>query len=282
MSRGRRRTPRRPAAEGADNAAGALSWVHGIHAVQALLANHPGRLHRLLASESRNDRRLAALIEQAQQVGVVIERVAAEVLEAQAPGVLHQGILAQVEIPAPMDEYALQALVQRCERPPLLLILDGVQDPRNLGACLRSADAAGVDAVVMPNRRAAPLTATAVKVASGAAASVPIAEVVNLARVLRWLKDQGIRVIGTAGGVEKPVWQAELAGGLALVVGGEGAGLRHLTRELCDELVSLPMAGVAESLNVSVATGVCLYEALRQRSLVTPSRVGPAGLPPPG
>ncbi|MCC5869360.1 MAG: 23S rRNA (guanosine(2251)-2'-O)-methyltransferase RlmB [Gammaproteobacteria bacterium] len=282
MSRGRRRAARRPAAQSADSAAGGLSWVHGIHAVGSMLAHHPQRLQRLLASESRHDRRLTALVEQAQAAGVPIERVPAEVLEAQAPGALHQGILAQVEIPAPMDEYALQALVQRCEGPPLLLILDGVQDPRNLGACLRSADAAGVDAVVMPSRRAAPLTATAVKVASGAAASVPIAEVVNLARVLRWLKDQGIRVIGTAGGAERPVWQAELAGGLALVVGGEGAGLRHLTRQLCDELVSLPMAGVAESLNVSVATGVCLYEALRQRSLVTAARGGASGLPPQG
>ncbi len=281
MSRGRRRAGRRPPAEGADSAAGGVSWVHGIHAVQAMLATHPQRLRRLLASEARNDRRLAALVEQAQQAGLSIERVPAEALEALAAGSLHQGVMAQVEIPAPMDEYALQALVERCVRPPLVLILDGVQDPRNLGACLRSADAAGVDVVVMPSRRAAPLTATAVKVASGAAASVPIAQVVNLARVLRWLKDEGIRVIGTAGTAERPVWQAELTGGLALVLGGEGTGLRHLTRELCDEVISLPMAGVVDSLNVSVAAGICLYEALRQRSAATPIEPTAAGLPPP-
>jgi len=253
--------PARPAGAASEG----IDWVYGIHAVSALLTHAPQRVRRLLVSEAREDRRHAALLEQARTAGIAVERVAADVLQAQAAGAVHQGAIAQVEIPQPMDEYALQALVQRCARPPLLLVLDGVQDPRNLGACLRSADAAGVDAVIMPQRRAASLTAAAVKTASGAAASVPIAQVVNLARVLRWLKEQGVWVVGAAGNAPQSLWQADLAGPLALVLGGEGGGLRHLTRELCDQLISLPMAGVAESLNVSVATGVCLYEAQRQR-----------------
>jgi 23S rRNA (guanosine2251-2'-O)-methyltransferase len=240
-------------------------WVYGLHSVRALLASAPARLRRVLMDSARRDRRHADLLAAARSAGVTVERVDAASLERLAPGAVHQGVLAEVEIPQPMDEHALALHLQRCAHPPLVLVLDGVQDPRNLGACLRSADAAGVDAVVIPMRRAAPLTAAAIKTASGAAAHVRVAQVVNLARVLRGLREQGVRVVGAAAEGRCTLWEADLSGPLALVMGGEGQGLRHLTRELCDQLVSLPMAGVAESLNVSVATGVCLYEAVRQR-----------------
>jgi 23S rRNA (guanosine2251-2'-O)-methyltransferase len=172
-----------------------------------------------------------------------------------------------VEIPAAGDERRLDALLDGLEGPAFLLVLDGVQDPHNLGACLRSADAAGVHAVVAPRERAAGLTPTACKVASGAAERIPFVQVTNLARTLRGLsEDRGLRIVGAAGEAATLLYDADLRGGLALVMGGEEKGLRRLTRERCDQLVRLPMQGTVESLNVSVAAGICLFEALRQRS----------------
>jgi 23S rRNA (guanosine2251-2'-O)-methyltransferase len=165
-----------------------------------------------------------------------------------------------------LGEGALDDLLDRLDGPPLLLILDGVQDPHNLGACLRTSDAAGVSAVIVPRDRAAGLSPTVRKVASGAAESVPLIQVTNLARTLRWLRERGIWVIGTDDQATKSAYQVDLKGPLAIVLGAEGAGVRRLTRENCDDLVSLPMLGVVESLNVSVAAGVLLYEAVRQRS----------------
>jgi 23S rRNA (guanosine2251-2'-O)-methyltransferase len=162
----------------------------------------------------------------------------------------------------------LKALLKRLDVPPFLLILDGVQDPHNLGACLRSADGAGVHAVVTPRDRSASLTPTVRKVASGAAETVPFIQVANLARTLKWLKGEGVWLIGTAGEATQSLYQADLRGALAIVMGGEGKGLRRLTREQCDSLVRLPMAGSVESLNVSVASGISLYEAVRQRGNV--------------
>ena len=182
-----------------------------------------------------------------------------------ADGVNHQGVLAWVRSPKPRLEKDLPDLLQGLDRPPFLLILDGVQDPHNLGACLRTADAAGVHAVIAPKDNAAGLTPTVCKVASGAAETVAYVQVTNLARAMDRLKEQGIWLTGTAGEATTDVYQADLKGPLGLVMGAEGSGLRRLTRERCDHLVRLPMLGRVESLNVSVATGICLYEALRQR-----------------
>lgn len=181
-------------------------------------------------------------------------------------GLRHQGVLARMQAPAPGNESDLLELLTGLETPPLLLVLDGVQDPRNLGACLRSADAAGVHAVVVPRDRAAELTAVARKTAAGAAESVPLFVVTNLARCLRELRSAGVWLVGLAGEAETDLYQARLTGPLAMVLGAEGSGLRRLTREHCDELLRIPMAGSVESLNVSAATAVCLFEALRQRS----------------
>jgi 23S rRNA (guanosine2251-2'-O)-methyltransferase len=187
-------------------------------------------------------------------------------LDTRQPGVNHQGVVATTQAPAALDEKALKTLIEDLQEPPLLLILNGVQDPHNLGACLRSADAAGVHAVIAPKDRSVGLTPTACKVASGAAETVPLVQVTNLARTLRWLQDEaGIWVVGTAGETDTLLYDADLQGPLALVMGAEGKGMRRLTREACDALVCLPMAGSVESLNVSVAAGICLFEAVRQR-----------------
>jgi 23S rRNA (guanosine2251-2'-O)-methyltransferase len=177
----------------------------------------------------------------------------------------HQGACLQIRVVGVMGEGALDDLLDALTTPPLLLVLDGVQDPHNLGACMRTADAAGVAAVVVPKDRAAGLSATVRKVASGAAESVPLIQVTNLARTLRWLKEREIWIVGTDDQAEHSLYGAKLTGPLAIVLGAEGTGLRRLTRENCDALVSIPMRGIVESLNVSVATGVLLYEALRQR-----------------
>ena len=174
-------------------------------------------------------------------------------------------------VAAALSENELPQFLDGLGKPPLLLILDGVQDPHNLGACLRSADAAGVDAVILPKDHSAPLNATARKVACGAAETVPVVRVTNLARTLRAIRDAGVWLYGAAGEAQQALYDVDLSGPVALVLGGEGKGLRRLTREQCDLLVKLPMAGKVESLNVSVATGVALYEAVRQR---TGSRAG--------
>jgi 23S rRNA (guanosine2251-2'-O)-methyltransferase len=195
-----------------------------------------------------------------------LEEAGRDRLDRLAGGTGHQGIAAQVNAPAALGEKALDELLTALEEPPLLLVLDGVQDPHNLGACLRSADAAGAHAVIAPRDRAAGLTPVACKVASGAAESVPFIQVTNLARTLRHLRDGWqVRVVGTAGEAETLLYDADLTGPLALVMGSEEKGLRRLTREQCDLLVRLPMAGAVESLNVSVAAGVALFEAVRQR-----------------
>jgi 23S rRNA (guanosine2251-2'-O)-methyltransferase len=186
-------------------------------------------------------------------------------LDAIAGGGRHQGVVAFVAAQARTHslEEVLDALDPK--RPALFLVLDGVQDPHNLGACLRVADAAGVDAVIAPKDRAAGLSAAAVKVASGAADTVPYVTVTNLARALRTLKEAGVWVVGAAGEAQKSLYECDLAGPVAWVLGAEGEGLRRLTRELCDELVRIPMLGAIKSLNVSVAAGVCLYETVRRR-----------------
>ena len=208
---------------------------------------------------------MAAIRRLADGKGVRTGTRAANDLDRMAGGGVHQGVVAEVTDVAVPGEGELDDIVRAAGPAVLLLVLDGIQDPHNLGACLRTADAAGVHAVIAPRDRAAGLTAVARKVAAGAAESVPFIQVTNLARTLAHLKQLGVWIVGTAGQAELDLYQADLKGPLALVMGSEGAGLRRLTREACDFTVRLPMRGVVESLNVSVATGVVLYEVVRQR-----------------
>jgi 23S rRNA (guanosine2251-2'-O)-methyltransferase len=241
--------------------------AYGIHAVRALLTRHPHRVRQLwLREEGESASRLQELRRLALAAGVATHVAVDDELDRLAGGERHQGAVADV-IPRAGDpetqlEEALEALG---DTPGLLLVLDGVTDPHNLGACLRSADAAGVAAVIVPRDRAAGLTPVVRKVAAGAADNVPLIAVVNLARTLRELKERGLWLVGTADEAQRTLYDVDLTGPTVLVMGSEGEGMRRLTREACDELVSIPMAGAAESLNVSVATGVALFEAVRQR-----------------
>ncbi|MEH6558331.1 MAG: 23S rRNA (guanosine(2251)-2'-O)-methyltransferase RlmB [Oceanicoccus sp.] len=239
-------------------------WVFGIHAVEALLQRQSNRVEELWLQQGRNDKRINELQLHAQQVGVKCKTVPREELDKQVEG-RHQGVVALTKPAQTLRDRDLKEMLESLDHAPLLLILDGVTDPHNLGACLRTADAAGVDAVIAPKDNSAPLNATVRKVACGAAEMVPYIQVTNLARTMKDLQDRGIWITGTAGEAEQSVYQANLTGPVALVMGAEGKGMRRLTRENCDYLVNLPMAGSVSSLNVSVATGVCLFEAVRQR-----------------
>ena len=249
--------------------------VYGLHAVQALLARHPARVRRVLLARGREDPRAATLEQQARAARIGVERVAGDALARLVGEVVHQGVVAEVEpLPPWREEQLLEAVA--AARDPLVLALDGVQDPHNLGACLRTADACAVLAVVVPKDRAAPLNATARKVAAGAAETTPVATVTNLARTLKLLKDAGLWVVGADAGGDKPAAEVDLTGPRVLVMGAEGTGLRELTRRHCDWLARLPSLGAVESLNVSVATGMLLYEAIRQRSAEGRPGPGPA------
>jgi 23S rRNA (guanosine2251-2'-O)-methyltransferase len=242
-------------------------WVAGIHAVRTALKHGADRVEELLVDGRRNDRRLRAVLDEARQLGVTVTESDRKALDRLSAGANHQGVVARTAIPTARNEADLDELLAALKQPPLLLVLDGVTDPHNLGACLRTADAAGVHAVIAPRDKSVGLTPVVCKVASGAAESVPFVQVTNLARTLRHLQEAfGVFLVGAAGESDRSLYQADLTGPLALVMGAEGAGMRRLTREHCDLLVALPMLGGVESLNVSVATGVCLYEALRQRS----------------
>ena len=239
--------------------------VFGLHAVSGLLQRSPAKITALLVQDNRDDARMAEVLALAEQAHVPVRRLARRELDECVPGVSHQGVVAEMGSSAGLGEKELPAFLERLEVPPFLLVLDSVQDPHNLGACLRSADAAGVHAVIIPKDKSAPLTGTVRKVACGAADALPVVRVTNLARTLKSLRDQGIWIYGAAGEAEKSIYDTDLTGPLALVLGGEGKGLRRLTREHCDQLVSIPLTGSVSSLNVSVATGVCLFEARRQR-----------------
>ena len=239
--------------------------VSGINSVRTALKFGAAGVASLWLDRRRRDRRLAELAALARAAGVPVEPVGREALERAAGGANHQGALAWVRTPAARAEHDLDALLDGCAGPPLLLVLDGVTDPHNLGACLRSADGAGVAAVIAPKDKAVGLTPVAVKVASGAAESVPFVQVTNLARTLEALQRRGIWTVGLSDTAPASLFATDLGGPLALVLGGEGSGLRRLTAERCDLLAALPMRGRVESLNVSVAAGICLYESLRQR-----------------
>lgn len=243
-----------------------MELIYGLHAVDALLRQQPEQVQCLWVQAGRNDKRMAAVLELARNQGVRVETLARAELDGKVEG-RHQGVVAQVHGGSRQwDEQALFQLLDDLDHPPLVLVLDGVTDPHNLGACLRSADAAGVDAVIVPKDKSADLTPTVRKVACGAAETMPFVRVTNLARTLAGLKERGIWLYGAAGEAENTLYNSDLTGPAALVMGAEGAGLRRLTREACDFLVKLPMAGSVSSLNVSVATGVCLFEVVRQRT----------------
>jgi 23S rRNA (guanosine2251-2'-O)-methyltransferase len=238
--------------------------VFGIHAVQALLSRAPQRVISLYCLQGRADKRLQALLDLAAGEQLPIEWQSRQELDALVEG-NHQGVVARVRAAKEYKSADLDALLDSLSEPPFLLVLDGVTDPHNLGACLRTAEAAGVHAVIAPKDNAAGLTPVARKVSCGAAEIVPYVAVTNLARQLRALQDRGVWLIGAAGEAEQSIYQLDCTGPLAIVMGAEGSGLRRLTRECCDYLAHIPMAGSVSSLNVSVATGVCLFEALRQR-----------------
>jgi len=246
-------------------------FVYGLHAVAAVVARAPERVLELWLAQAREDQRIRRLDEAARAVGLRVTAAAPGALAKLVGEVSHQGAVAAVRpLPLWSDDELLVAVERasagdQAADPPFLLVLDGVTDPHNLGACLRAADAAGVHAVVIPRDRSATVDGVVRKVAAGAAESVPVASVTNLARTLDALKERGVWVVGTDGAAEQTLFSADLKRSLALVLGAEGDGMRRLTRERCDFLVKIPMAGQVESLNVSVAAGVALFEARRQR-----------------
>jgi 23S rRNA (guanosine2251-2'-O)-methyltransferase len=239
--------------------------VYGLHAVRAILARHPERVLQVRIAEGRDDPRTRALEELAREKGRPVGRADASALRQSVGDVVHQGVIAEVSPLAPWSEDDLLAALTRANNP-LLLALDGVQDPHNLGACLRTADACGALAVIGPRDRAAQLTPAARKVAAGAAESTPFVSCTNLGRTLDLLKQAGLWVFGAEAQAPKEAFEVDLGGGAVLVLGGEGSGLRQSTRQRCDFLVRLPQLGAVESLNVSVAAGMLLYEAVRQRA----------------
>ncbi|MFT6288330.1 MAG: 23S rRNA (guanosine2251-2'-O)-methyltransferase [Alcanivorax sp.] len=251
-----------------------MQYIYGIHAVDSLLRNNPKSVQQLWVQQGREDRRINSVVELAHNQGVPVAREPRKALDNLVVG-RHQGVVAET-LDAPIhgevgqsnvwQEADLLRFVENLQEPCLLLMLDGVTDPHNLGACLRSADAAGVHAVVVPKDKSADLTPIVRKVACGAAEVVPFVRVTNLSRTMDALKERGVWLFGAAGEAEKSIYNSDLTDSSAIVMGAEGAGLRRLTREHCDHLIKLPMAGSVSSLNVSVASGVCLFEAIRQRA----------------
>ncbi|WP_313085502.1 23S rRNA (guanosine(2251)-2'-O)-methyltransferase RlmB [Pseudomonas sp.] len=241
-----------------------LEKVYGLHAVEALLRHHPKRVKQVWLAEGRGDPRAQALLQLAEQERVRVGQCERREMDAWVEGV-HQGVVAEVSPSQVWGDAMLDELLDRTEAQPLLLVLDGVTDPHNLGACLRTADAAGALAVIIPKDKSATLNATVRKVACGAAEVIPLVAVTNLARTLEKLQQRGLWIVGTAGEAEQELYDQDLSGPIVLVMGAEGKGMRRLTREHCDFLVRLPMSGSVSSLNVSVASGVCLFEAMRQR-----------------
>lgn len=244
--------------------------LFGIHAVQAALEYSPQKISRAWVDNQRQDARLKQLIDELLSLGIQPEKTERKKLERMADGKNHQGIVVAVELPAMHGEDDLKQAVQALTEPAFYLVLDQVQDPHNLGACLRTADAVGAHGIIVTKDNAAGITPTVCKVASGAAETVPVYQVTNLARVLRWLKEQNIWIMGAAGEAEQTIYEMNLDMPLALVMGAEGSGMRHLTRQHCDFLVKIPMAGQVESLNVSVAAGVLMYEVFRQKHTKLP------------
>lgn len=245
-------------------------WISGINAVASALEHDIANVREVLIEAGNRNARVVEIEDNARRREVPVRRVTHQALEGIAGGLRHQGVIARYEAAKPREESELPGLIEAAAGKALLLVLDGVQDPHNLGACLRSAAAAGVTAVVMPKDKAAPLNATVRKTSAGAADRIPVIAVTNLARSLRAIKDAGVWVYGMDGEAPDPIYRTDLSGNVAIVLGGEGEGMRRLTREHCDGLVRIPMPGEMESLNVSVATGIALFEAVRQRQGAAP------------
>jgi len=246
-----------------------MDLVFGLHAVESLIKNNRQSITELLVLKGRHDKRLSRLMRQAK--GLPFRQVTRKELDAVAQSESHQGIIAYSKLTAEesrtrlIKENELPSFIESIAGVPLILLLDGVTDPHNFGACLRSADAAGVNLVITPKDKSVGLTSSVRKVACGAAETMPICQVTNLARTMEMLKDSGIWIAGAAGEAEDSLYNIDYKGPMAIVMGAEGSGLRRLTREKCDYLIKIPMAGEVSSLNVSVATGICLYEVVRQR-----------------
>jgi len=243
-----------------------LETVYGLHSVSALLTSTPERVVELRVQKERQDKRLQQILALAEQNGISIQTQNRNSLDKLVDG-NHQGVVAMTTPGLSFSEDDLDVIIGSSPQPILLLVLDGVTDPHNLGACIRSAEAAGAAAVVAPKDNSASLTPSARKTASGAADIVPYITVTNLARTLTRIQELGVWVIGAAGEAELELYECDMTGSVALVMGAEGKGLRRLTRETCDYLAKLPMAGSVSSLNVSVAAGIFLFEAVRQRSV---------------
>ena len=239
--------------------------ITGIHAVESVLKNDPDNITQVWIAENKRNLRVKELINHAQKRGLIAHRSDMAQLDKLAKTHQHQGVVAEYNAPASYNENDLLDLLENIESTPLLLVLDGVTDPHNLGACLRTAEGAGVHAVIAPKDNAVGLTPAARKVASGAAETVPFVQVTNLVRTMEKIKKMGIWFIGTSDKASGDLYTQNFKAPTAIVMGAEGKGLRRLTEEHCDELISIPMAGQVSSLNVSVATGVCLYEVVRQR-----------------
>ena len=241
------------------------SKLFGLHSVQAALDYSPEKIHKAWVDSGRQDKRLTQAVDDLLALGIEPEKVDKKRLDRLADNNNHQGIVIEVEMPGELSESDLKTAVESLSETALFLVLDNVQDPHNLGACLRTADATGVHGVIITKDNATGITPTVCKVASGAAETVPVYQVTNLARTLRWLKGEGLWIMGAAGETAQTAYKTDFTVPMALVVGAEGKGLRRLTKEQCDVLVSVPMLGQVDSLNLSVATGVLLYEAVRQR-----------------
>ena len=242
----------------------------GIHAVTAVLTHNPGRVSQLYVNEKRRNNRLDPLLELANNLQLPVREVTRDRLDRLAENQIHQGIVARCEALALRTEKELVWDVKALQHPAMLLVLDGVQDPHNLGACIRTLNGAGGDGIVIPRDRSAPVTSVVHKIASGAMETTPLYTVTNLSRTLQQLKSEcGLWIFGTTDHAEKSLYQLDLTGSFALVLGAEGKGMRRLVEEHCDELVAIPMQGTVNSLNVSVASGVCCYEAVRQRTVNT-------------
>ena len=242
------------------------NWIVGINPVESALRNDPAHVRALVVESGRRNARVQELVERAQQLQIPLQQVARADLDKLAGDARHQGIAVRCEAPPATQERDLAGLLERDGDGALVLVLDGVTDPHNLGACLRCAVAAKITAVVVPKDRAVGITPVVRRAAAGGADHIPLIAVTNLARTLRELKGAGVWITGLAGGTDTSIYTVDLTGPVALVLGGEGEGLRRLTRELCDFVAAIPMPGAMESLNVSVATGIVLFEALRQRS----------------
>jgi 23S rRNA (guanosine2251-2'-O)-methyltransferase len=238
--------------------------AYGLHAAESILARRPAEVVRAFVLDGALHGRLLEVFERLERTGIPVRRARRDELDRLTQGGVHQGIVLEVPPPREQGLNELEALVADRAETVRLLVLDQVEDPRNLGACLRTADAAGVDAVVVPKARSAKLGSAALKAATGAAETVPLIVVTNLARTLRWLQEAGVCLVGADERGERTLFDAEIRSPVALVLGAEGRGLRRLSREACDVLVRIPMQGTVESLNVSVATGILLFEMLRQ------------------